>query len=486
MKPALFFAFFLAFAAQAEAARHFNSPGAQHYFATASPEEKAAFLLAMPKGGDLDEEISGSVYAESMIGWAAKKGLCLDESLALSPPPCSAAKPPVKGALSDADLYRRILNAWSMRNVDGMGRDHFFSAFGKFEPALRGMEGAMLAELLSRAAREHVLYIEVALAPDGAFELGKRLGWDGNFQNTLGNLKNNGLSEVVAASLKEVKLSESEKNRRLKCGTPNADPGCRVAASYLYEVSGSATPGEVFSELATGFELASMDDSGFSGVLVSGPEDESMKDFSLHMQMLDFLKSAYPKAHIAINAGELSKQLVPPEGLSFHISEAVMLGQAARIGQGADIMHEVPDLLGKLGKKGVLLDVCPGRIRAVLGKNEDLVPLYLKHGVAVAISSCDAGLLRSEISTEYLKSAIENNLNYADLRNIARNSLEHAFVPGKSLWLDDSKFTPVKACARDLQYLKASPPCQSFLDASRKARLQWQFEAEIRDFEKQY
>lgn len=38
----------------------------------------AAFLHDMPKGGDLHNHLSGSVYAESYIAWAADDGLCIN------------------------------------------------------------------------------------------------------------------------------------------------------------------------------------------------------------------------------------------------------------------------------------------------------------------------------------------------------------------------------------------------------------------------
>src|SRR5690349_24145165 len=51
-----------------------------------------AFLRQMPKGGDLHNHLSGAVYAESFIQYAAKDGLCVDlNALALAQPPCDAA-----------------------------------------------------------------------------------------------------------------------------------------------------------------------------------------------------------------------------------------------------------------------------------------------------------------------------------------------------------------------------------------------------------
>jgi hypothetical protein len=53
-----------------------------------------------------------------------------------------------------------------------------------------------------------------------------------------------------------------------------------------------------------------------------------------------YLHSVYPKVHISLHAGELAPGLVPPDGLSFHIREAVHLGHAERIGHGVDVMYE--------------------------------------------------------------------------------------------------------------------------------------------------
>ena len=43
-----------------------------------SPPQQLAFLLKMPKGGDLHNHLSGAIYAESYIAWAAEAGLCVN------------------------------------------------------------------------------------------------------------------------------------------------------------------------------------------------------------------------------------------------------------------------------------------------------------------------------------------------------------------------------------------------------------------------
>src|SRR5215468_11261026 len=52
------------------------------------------FLQRMPKGGDLHNHLSGAIYAESFIRWAAEDGLCVDRGTTmLISPPCDATRP---------------------------------------------------------------------------------------------------------------------------------------------------------------------------------------------------------------------------------------------------------------------------------------------------------------------------------------------------------------------------------------------------------
>src|ERR1044072_3116838 len=103
-----------------------------------SPAQQIAFLLKMPTGADLHTLLSGSIYAEIYIQWAAQKGLCVNNStMALavptSPAVCATGQSPANTALTNSVLYRQMVDAWSMRNwqLSGQsGHDHFFDAFG--------------------------------------------------------------------------------------------------------------------------------------------------------------------------------------------------------------------------------------------------------------------------------------------------------------------------------------------------------------------
>jgi hypothetical protein len=78
-------------------------------------------------------------------------------------------------------------------------------------------------------------------------------------------------------------------------------------------------------------------------------------------------------------------------------------------------------------------------------------------------------------------------LSYAQLKEMARQSLEHSFLPGASLWRQLRPFRMVEACAADSPPTSSlSPACQKFLDASERARVQWREEGEFEKFERKF
>ena len=473
-------------------ARHFDS-------IRNSPPELLAFLLRLPKGGDLHSHLSGAVYAESYVRWAADVGACINTiTMVASVPPCDVAiTVPATNALSNSILYRQIIDAWSMRNwkLSGQsGHDHFYDTFGKFGAATFNRTGEMLAEVVSRAAQQNVSYVELMLTPSfTASQLGNQVGWDGNFESTLAKLKSNGIEGAAAEGIKNLQEAEALKDRLLNCRTPQPDPGCRVDVRYIAQVSRASNLGAVFAQMTTGFILANTPDSKVVAINLVQAEDAfaSLANFSIHMQMLHFLKPLYPRAHLTLQAGELAPGMVPPEALTFHVHDSITVAGAERIGLGVDIMHESKpeELLREMARRNILVETCLSSNVLVLGISGPDHPLttYLKYGVPIALATDDEGVLRSEMSREYLRAVEEHGLRYLQLKMIARNSLEYAFVAGASLWSDAKKFSPVAACRADLRTgTSNSSSCRQLLQSSEKARLQWELEQDFQQFERNY
>jgi adenosine deaminase len=119
--------------------------------------------------------------------------------------------------------------------------------------------------------------------------------------------------------------------------------------------------------------------------------------------------------------------------------------------------------------------------------SENVLPIYLRAGVPVSLATDDEGIVRSEL-TWYFRRAVEGyHLDYPTLKRMVRDSLDHAFVPGASLWTAPENFTIVPACASDRpQPEPESLACRSLLAASEKARLEWREESEFSQFEAQF
>jgi hypothetical protein len=474
-----------------------------------SPPQELAFLLKMPKGGDLHNHLSGAIYAESYIQWASDNGLCINTTtmgLSAPTPPAkcdpNSEQPPASTALRNSRLYGQMIDAWSMRNwqLSGQsGHDHFFDTFGKFGPATWNQNGKMLAEVVARAARGQVLYMELMLTPDGtttgvmSSQIGDKVGWDGNFQSTLDKLKSNGIANAAATGITNLQAAEAEKDRLLKCGTAQADAGCLVTIRYIAQVSRGAALGQVYAQMVTGFALANDPNSKVVALNLVQPEDglASMQNFSLQMQMLNFLRPLYPQAHVSLHAGELAPGMVPPDGLTFHIRDSVIVARAERIGHGVDIMHEQNpyELLKEMARRNVMVEICLSSNDLILGVSGPQHPLatYMKYGVPVALATDDEGVSRSEISREFLKAAEDQGLGYLQLKTMARNSLQYAFIAGGSLWSDGHRFVPVAACRQDIAVMKlTSDRCLQYVEGSEKAKVQWKLEEEFSEFERTY
>jgi hypothetical protein len=464
------------------------------------PSLLLAFLEQMPKGGDLHNHLSGSIYAESYIGWAAQGGLCVAQaSLSLVEPPCDAAagKLPAAAALRDPGLYAQLIDAFSMRDWNPAresGHDHFFETFYKFGPATAGHTGDMLAEAAERAAEDRLTYLELMFGPDDgqAARLGARLGWNPDFAQMREKLLANGLPQVIASARKSLDRDEARMRQDLGCGAAAAQPGCHVTVRYLYQVLRGLPPEQVFAQILAGFEMAQADPRvvGFNLVM---PEDwyVPMRDFHLHMKMIEYLHGLYPGVHISLHAGELAEGMVPPDGLSFHIRDSVETGHAERIGHGVDVMHETDPvaLLREMARRHVLVEICLTSNDLILGVRgqEHPLPIYLKYGVPVALATDDEGVSRSNMTHEYLRAVEGYGLSYTQLKDMARASLEHSFLPGPSLWQEARHFRAVDACAHDSPGRpQLSSSCRNFLDRSQRAQVQWRAEGEFDKFEAKF
>jgi hypothetical protein len=326
-----------------------------------------------------------------------------------------------------------------------------------------------------------------------AAQIAAKVEWAGDFGRMRESLLAAGLKDVAAATDMKLEADEARAHDVMKCGTAEAAPGCGVTVRYLYQVLRGLPHEIVFAQILLGFELASSDPR-FVGLNLVMPEDwyVPVHDFNEHMAMLDYLHGVYPKVHISLHAGEIAMGLVPPEDLTFHIRASIEKGHAERIGHGVDVMNErAPiDLLKEMAARNVLVEISLTSNDMILGVTGDdhPLPIYMHYGVPVAISTDDEGVARSDMTHEYLRAVQGYNLSYPEVKRMARQSLEHSFLPGESLWTETKpQFRFVTACVGDAAGAeKPSRACQKFLVVNERARVQWKLEAEFAMFEKRF
>jgi len=246
----------------------------------------------------------------------------------------------------------------------------------------------------------------------------------------------------------------------------------------------------VFAQALLGFQLNSVDPR-FVGINIAAPEDGrvSMRDYHMHMQMLDYLHSLYPKVNLSLHAGELSPGMVPPEGLRFHIREAIELGHAQRIGHGVDVLYEddAAGLLKEMAAKHVSVEINLTSNDVILGVKGADHPLsgYIAAHVPVSLSTDDEGNSRIDLTHEYVKAAEEQHIDYLELKEMARTSFEHSFLYGESLWVAPDDFERRKpVCAAAITATsKPTAACAALLKGSEKAAAQWELERRYAAFE---
>ena len=400
-----------------------------------------AFLADMPKGGDLHNHLSGAVYAESYLRWAAADGLCLaTATMSIVSGACdaSAGRPPVTDVVRSSNpLFDQAIDAFSMRHWDRAinGHDHFFATFNRFGPASLKF-GDMLAEVSSRAAAEHVSYLELMVTPDAgrSAAVGTTAGWNPDLPAFRRDLLDKGfVREIVGLVKTRLDAAETRQRELLRCESATPDPGCRVTVRYIFQVGRTGEPQSVFAQLLAAFETAAAEPRVVSLNLVQ-PEDNpvAVRDFRLQMSMLDYFHGVYPPLKITLHAGELTEGLVAPETLRFHMRDSVRVGHASRLGHGTGVMYEDDPLalLRELAAKKVLVEVALSSSDLILGVRGSRHPLqaYLKYGVPIALVTDDAGVSRSTLTLEYRKAVDDQGLDYPTLKRLARNSIAYSFA----------------------------------------------------------
>lgn len=459
-----------------------------------NPDALYTFFKAMPKGGELHYHLAGGASAETMLALVANHNYCLNRRTAIiekSGKHCDGI--PSRTLLNQPDLYNQTIEAWSMERFipdQQSAHDHFFDAFYKFISVVSNFRPQLLAEIMKHAADQHEHYLEIMILPDDAHSagFGQLIETTTSLEKKQGILlSNQPFQNNIEFTIEESARILQQARRQLQCEKVNPqEPACQITVKFQYYLLREQPLDHFFAQGLNGFAAASLSPDLVGINLVQAEDDPiALRDYRKQMQIINFLHRAYPSVHIALHAGELTSNLVPPEALNFHIHDAVFVGQAERIGHGVSIKHENErsKLLTYMAQKPVPIEINLSSNETILSISHQQHPLryYLAHQVPVVLSTDDEGILRTDLTQQYVIAAHRHQLDYSTLKTLNRNTLTYNFLPGPSLWSDPNQGIPVKACS-DFNQLA----CQKFLSSSPKATLQWQLEKALAVFEQQF
>ncbi len=435
------------------------------------------FFTLMPKGADLHHHYSGAIYTEQYLDWVGREHYCINKvsyRIETDPVVISAerAKQPQDRSclssdevLSNNAVLRELLKHWSDKDYGNhfeieMPPDRqFFDTFGYFEPVASDYSDDGLQRLKKRAMAENLMYIETM------FKLGPMVQ-DTGFDTAV--LRNGVDPDTLNAQMSALMttLDQDQKFRHgidvhladilaSSAGIDDDQFTMRFQAFVLRMLS----PSQVFSSLLAAFKEAS-ECNRVVGVNIVGPENMtvSMRDYSLHMQMFRFLKAKYPQVNLSLHAGELAMGMVPPEGLTFHIREAIDVAGARRIGHGMDIAYESDaiGLMKAMRERDIAVEVNLTSNEFILGiKNEaHPVTLFRRFGVPFVLATDDAGVSRNNLSSEYALFASRYKTSYAEVKKLSYDSLRYSFLPApdkkRLTQMLDQRFAKFEAQIADL------------------------------------
>jgi adenosine deaminase/adenosine deaminase CECR1 len=415
------------------------------------PEPKLAeltmFMTLMPKGGDLHHHYSGALYAEQYLEWVDKEGFCVNKNtyaidIAKDVAKAEQGKPLAdRVCLSGQDVMNNntvlanLLQRWSDKDFYNHSASQsppdrqFFDTFAYFNPVASTNAADGLQRLKQRAIQENLSYIETIyeiapIAQDVDFDKKAAAGTvtDADLAALSAKLEQDkAFQGWIGAYLDNVKTAGA--------GIDDANFTLRYQPFALRFLS----PSQVYSQIVSSFKLATASPM-IVGANIVGQEsvNVSMRDYALHMRMYKFLKAKYPDVKLALHAGELSLGMVEPEGLTFHIKEAIDVAGASRIGHGMDIAHETDPLaiMKKMREKGIAVEVNLSSNDFILGIKGAAHPvtLFRKYGVPYVLSTDDAGVSRNNLSGEYVLYAARYQPDYAEVKKLSYDSIRYSFL----------------------------------------------------------
>ncbi|QSH41479.1 hypothetical protein P0136_07830 [Lentisphaerota bacterium ZTH] len=414
--------------------------------------ELIAFLVRMPKGGDLHNHLLGATYGEFLLESASKNNLLFDpaskhfysakEAKNLSENqrakliPAAELKQP-----ENEKAYYAYRDAISTRGayITGKIHDHFFDTFLRMLSTNRSY-GQMLAEVIHRNHSQNVNYLELILSlidqqpVEDALKNFSMDNLEQAYQQAEAAYQKYQVAQKTVTTLNEIEV-EAHKLLLRKYN----EEGFPVTVRYIIETWRNVNNKTFFAMAFCNMKAVNLDPRIVAHNIVQ-PEDMplSRQCFSAQMKILDFLWHKMNKPHMTLHAGELVLRDSPVEPMQDRISRTIKEGHAERIGHGVSIAWEknLPQLLKQMREEGICVEICLSSNEGILGirGNDHPFNLFRKNAVPVTICTDDEGVNRSNLTMEFVKAVKRYNISYDQLKDIVRNSIEYSFLTGRSLY----------------------------------------------------
>lgn len=399
------------------------------------------FFSQMPKGGDLHHHYSGSIYAETYLDWVEAANYWIDKNTFEIIKPGDAKDNncylSVRQLRSDPELYAKLLSLWSDKDYNNHYHQQlppdfsFFKTFSYFGPISKNFKEG-LKILKDQALKENVSYIETMLSSvDYSYQ-------DDSFDE---NVKKASSPEELLRRLDEfsVKIAaDGELTKKIDAFIKKLETSHRdiddehFMMRYQTYATRNGTPSSVFSSLYSAF-LVNTKLKLLVGVNFVGPENGlvALSDYDLHMQMFSYLRKKFPNVNVALHAGELTLGMVPPKDLRHHISQAIYIAGAQRIGHGVDLPYEEKaiELLQRIKEKSVV-EINLTSNEFILGVKDSKHPylIYCAYDAPIVICTDDSGVSRNNLSGEYVLLASRYKPGYKTLKKYVYNSIKYSFL----------------------------------------------------------
>jgi hypothetical protein len=318
--------------------------------------------------------------------------------------------------------------------------DQFFDTFSKFSLAKNNTVKKGLNTLKQIALEENVQYLETMFeSVDCAASLKNEKQWDNQLIKWGQEKEVQKLKDGLETIYQEFKLvaepCADEHNANIKdyheqLGMDDS----RFTIRYQNYVVRVVPPIHVFKSLILSF-LSAEKSSLLVGVNIVAPEHEyiAIRDYWLHMQMFAFLHEKFPMVKIATHAGELTPDLANPVNLNFHITDAIFVAGASRIGHGVDIAYESDSekVLEEMrdNQKAVEINLSSNEFILGVEGDEHPISLYYYHDVPIVLSTDDAGVLRTTLTDQYrILCRRYPFFTYEEIKKLTFNSIALSFI----------------------------------------------------------